>query len=88
MNEGSICSGAGGLYGPSPPAVNGATRAIYRPPGLKLFMTTDCVVAFKDICPSNLFVVFDFICICSLHSDDDGGGDSHRMNECDNDDEH
>lgn len=44
--------------------MSGATRAIYRPPGLKLFITTDCVVAFKDICPNSLLVVFDFIWIC------------------------
>lgn len=49
INDGSICKAAGGENGPYPPAVAPATRAIYLPPGLKLFITTDCVVAFKDI---------------------------------------
>lgn len=49
MNEGSMCNVAGWLYGPRPPDVWAATRATYRPPGLKLLITTDCVVAFSDI---------------------------------------
>lgn len=28
INDGSMCNGAGGLYGPNPPLVNGATRAM------------------------------------------------------------
>lgn len=41
MNDGSIWSAAGTLYGPRPPAVCAATRAEYRPPGFKLLITTD-----------------------------------------------
>lgn len=28
INDGSMCNGAGGLYGPKPPDVNGATLAM------------------------------------------------------------
>lgn len=41
MNDGSMCSAAGVLYGPRPPAVCAATRAVYRPPGFRLLITTD-----------------------------------------------
>lgn len=47
--DASICNGDGTLYGPKPPDVCAATLAVYRPPGFKLFITTDCVVAFNDI---------------------------------------